>query len=51
VFLSDGDFHPAVGAHFQAHGGTASVPSHLATYEGKRMGRQRGRPTHKSTMG
>src|ERR1700736_485187 len=27
VFLSDEDFHPAVGAHFQAHGGTASVPS------------------------
>jgi hypothetical protein len=27
--LSDRDFHPAVGAHSQAHGGTGSVPSHF----------------------
>src|SRR6516164_11455096 len=25
VLLSDGDSHPALGAHFQAHGGTTSV--------------------------
>ena len=50
--LSDGDFRPAVGAHSQAHGGTASVPSHssfLAPITRRKIGRHGGRPSLKST--
>src|SRR5271157_1564611 len=36
--LSDGDFHPIVGAHFQAHVGTRSRASRRSTSDGSTSG-------------